>query len=253
MQAYSEKFSLVYNLRWGRFAENAAPRIMDFYEATPTGRNNKTLLDVCCGTGQLAVHFLRAGYKVAGLDSSESMLHYARENAGSYVDAGQARFIQGDASRFTLEERFGLIVSTFDALNHLDNEERLGACFRSVFPMLIEGGFFIFDLNTRFGLQRWNNISIDDSGEELMAVTRGNYDGQADKAWTRVTGLIRRPDGLCESFDEAVFNTVFDLARVKDRLFEIGWHTVHFAHMDDLQTPLAEPEQANRVFVIAGK
>ena len=43
------------------------------------------------------------------------------------------------------------------------------------------GGVFIFDLNTRAGLLRWNNISVDDS-EEAMIVTRGYYSGQGSRA-----------------------------------------------------------------------
>jgi hypothetical protein len=49
------------------------------------------------------------------------------------------------------------------------------------------------------------------------------------------------------------FNTVFDLARVRDRLLEVGWRKVHFALVDDLKTPLDEPEKEGHVFVVAGR
>jgi SAM-dependent methyltransferase len=253
MQAYSAKFAHVYNMRWSGYARSVAPRIMDFYGTTSIGRINKTMLDVCCGTGQLAVHFLEAGYSVVGLDSSEPMLHYARENAGNFVDAGRARFVQGNAGEFVLDDRFGLAVSTFDALIHLDNEEQLKGCFRSIFPVLVSGGFLVFDLNTPVGLRRWNQISMDDSGDGLLLITHSFYDGHGDKAWTQITGFVRQPDGLYERFDETVFNTVFNLARVKDMLLEIGWREVHFARIDDLKTPLAEPEKEGRVFIVASK
>lgn len=253
MQAYSARFAHVYNMRWGGFAQSVAPRIMDYYAATPTGRVDKAVLDVCCGTGQLAVHFLEAGYSVVGLDSSEPMLQYARENARRFVDAGQARFVQGDAGHFALDDRFGLVVSTFDALNHLDSEERLTSCFQSVFSVTVEGGIFVFDLNTPVGLRRWNNITIDDGSDEVLIINRGLYDGQSDKAWTRITGFVRQSDGLYERFDETAFNTVFDLARVKDLLTEVGWRKVHFARIDDLKTPLTEPEKEGRVFIVGSK
>ncbi len=253
MQAYGEKFARVYNLRWWRFAESVAPRIMELYESTPVGSLNKTVLDLCCGTGQLASLFLKAGYSVVGLDSSAPMLHYARENAGSYVDSGQARFVQGDAGRFALKARFGLIVSTYDALNHLDSEEQLVRCFGIVFSILVEGGLFVFDLNTALGLRRWNSISIDDSSEEFQLMNRGFYDESINKAWTQVTGFIQRPDGLYESFDQKAYNTVFKLARVEEMLRDTGWSTVHFARMEDLKIPLADPESEGRVFVVAEK
>jgi len=85
MQAYGPKFATIYNLQWGGFARQVAPRLQEVYEATPLGREQKTLLDVCCGTGQLALYFLEQGYWVEGIDLSEAMLQYARENAGEWV------------------------------------------------------------------------------------------------------------------------------------------------------------------------
>ena len=104
------------------------------------GQTNRRLLDVCCGTGQLAVHFLDRGYRVTGLDLSDEMLTYARQNAASYVESGRARFLAGDAADFALSEQFGLAVSTFDALNHLPDKTRLRACFECVNRTLAPGG-----------------------------------------------------------------------------------------------------------------
>lgn len=38
---------------------------------------------------------------------------------------GSSEIHPGEASHFTLGERFGLVVSTFDILNHLENESAL--------------------------------------------------------------------------------------------------------------------------------
>ncbi|MBE0697995.1 MAG: class I SAM-dependent methyltransferase, partial [Anaerolineaceae bacterium] len=68
MQAYGSSFARVYNLRWTAFSTQVAPRIRTYYESTPFGRENQHMLDLCCGTGQLALHFLDHGYQVTGLD-----------------------------------------------------------------------------------------------------------------------------------------------------------------------------------------
>ncbi len=251
MQAYSTGFAKIYNTRWSGFARQVAPLILDFYAATPVGRETKTVLDLCCGTGHLAVHFLENGYRVVGLDLSDPMLHYARENAHPYIEAGQAAFIQGDASHFTLEERFGLVVSTYDALNHLENEQALRRCFQCVHA--VSDGYFIFDLNTRRGLRRWNGIQVDDSDGDALLITRGIYDGQSDKAWTKISGFLRMPDGRYERFDETTFNTVFEIEQVRGALLDVGWKNVYFARIQDLKAPLDEPEKEGRVFIVAGK
>lgn len=252
MQAYGSDFARIYNLRWIGFATQLAPRILECYERTPMGQTNKSLLDVCCGTGQLAVYFLEHGYRVTGLDLSEHMLRFARENSARYVETGQAKFVQADASNFALDDQFGLVVSTFDALNHLEDEQALKSCFQSVFAVLVRDGYFIFDLNTRAGLARWNSISVEDT-EEIMIVNRGIYDGQSDKAMTRITGFVRNPDGRYERFAETAFNTVFDMARVHHSLMEVGWREAYFARGQDLQTPIDEPEREGRVFFVARK
>lgn len=251
MQAYGPGFAKIYDRRWSGFARQIAPLIQEFYEATSVGDGERTLLDLCCGTGQLAVHFLRNGYRVVGIDLSQPMLELAKDNAREYVEAGQARFIQADASNFSLDERFGLVVSTFDSLNHLADEQALRQCFRCVFNVC--KGVFIFDLNTKRGLRRWNSISIDDSDDDVLIINRGIYDGQGDKAWTMITGFSRTSEGLYERFDEMVFNTVFKMARVREILLETGWRNAYFARARELHVAIDEPEAEGRVFVVASK
>ena len=252
MQAYSQTYARAYNKYWAHFANWVAPQIEAFYADTTTGQTNRTVLDLCCGTGQLALYFLGQDYQVTGVDLSAPMLQYAEENASGYVERGQARFVQADASDFRLDQTFGLVVSTFDALNHLDGEEALRGCFRSVYPLLVPGGYFVFDLNTRDGLRRWNQIRVDD-GEEAMIVTRGIYDGQSDRAWTHTTGFVRLANGLYERFEETVYNTVFDLDWVLDALLETGWQEAYCARVEDLTQPWEEPEKDKRAFFVARK
>jgi SAM-dependent methyltransferase len=180
------------------------------------------------------------------------MLQYARENASGYVDQGRARFVQADASNFRLDDTFGLVVSIFDALNHLDGKEALRGCFGSVFPLLVPGGCFVFDLNTRAGLRRWNAIHVMDE-DEAMIVTRGIYNGQSDRAWTQVSGFLQTANGLYERFEETVYNHVFDLAWVRQILLETGWQEVYCARIENLAQPLDEPEEEVRTFFVACK
>jgi len=251
MQAYNQGFARVYNTRWSGFAKQVSPFILDFYAASPIGRENKSILDLCCGTGHLALHFLGKGYRVVGLDLSEYMLYHAKENTYQYAESGQAKFVQGDASDFMLEERFGLVVSTFDALNHLENAEALRKCFECVYTVC--EGFFIFDLNTRNGLRRMNSIQVDDTSEDALIINRGIYDGQSDKAWTRITGFTQVSKGLYERFDETVFSSVFEMEAVKNALIDVGWKNVSFAQIQNLKAPISEPEKEGRVFIVASK
>jgi SAM-dependent methyltransferase len=248
-QGYSWAFARVYNLWWTDFARDAAPRVLDYYEHTEIGTTDHTLLDLCCGTGQMSRSFLEHGYHVTGLDLSDAMLEHAAANNSEYVKTGQARFVQGDASDYQLDEQFGLVVSSFGSLNHLPSFEALRGCFACTRAMTKAGGTFIFDLNTRSGLQRWNNVTVQDS-DEAMVVYRGIYDG-GDKAYSRVTGFARDEDGRYSRFEQTTYNTVYDLDAVRAALLETGWRDAYFARISDLATPLDEPEREARVFVVA--
>ena len=250
MQAYQASFARVYNLRWGHFAQRMAPRLADFYQSTPAGQAKRDILDLCCGTGQLSLHFLELGYRVTGIDLSEPMLHYAREKTRPHVESGRARFVQADASSFRLDQQFGLVVSTYDALNHLEDKEALRRCFQSVFRVLEPDSTFIFDLNTRAGLKRWNSVRVDDF-EEVMIVSRGLYDSLGQRAYTRLSGFVLTENGLYERFEQTVYNTVFDMDWVRETLVGAGWQDVYFARGEDLTMPIDDPEKEPRVFIVA--
>ncbi|ABW31357.1 class I SAM-dependent methyltransferase [Acaryochloris marina] len=124
---------------------------------------NGQILDVCCGTGQVSKQLIQQGYQVTGLDGSEKMLHYARENAP------QGKFLLDDARSFTLPSTFDAAISTDSSLNHIMSLDELQQVFQNVYAALKQGGRFLFDL----GLEnRYRNIEVNDG--EL----------QADYAWT---------------------------------------------------------------------
>ena len=177
---------------------------------------------------------------------------WPRESLLPYVVARQVSFVQGDAADFTFQENFGLAVSTFDALNHLPDLEALRGCFRSARRVLRPGGYFIFDLNTRRGLMNWNSISVD-PGDEIFTVNRGIFDPDMEKAWTRITGFVRTPEGLYQRFEQTVYNTVFDLAQVKEELEREGFQDCYFAVGTALDTPIDTPEEFGKVFIVAQK
>jgi SAM-dependent methyltransferase len=237
-------------MRWGGFADRVAPLIRAYYETTDVGMRNHTLLDLCCGTGQLALHFLEHGYQVLGLDLSPGMLAHARENAAPYIADGKARFIEGDAADYEVPGTYGLAVATFDALNHLPDMVSLEGCFVSTYQALVEGGVFIFDLNTRAGLQSWSGVTVQDS-DALMLIIRGVVSNWEGRAYTQISGFLRQDNGLYKRFNEVMYNTIFDLDEVATALEDAGFTDITLARSEALDTPLEAPEQAHRVFFIA--
>jgi SAM-dependent methyltransferase len=238
-----------YYARHSTFARTAAPRIRELYEASYGTAAERTVLDVCCGTGTLAGHFLEHGYTVTGIDLSEPMLAIARQNLDGYLQGGQARLIQADATSFSVDGRFALATCTFDALNMLQSSEALASCFACVRRALAADGMFVFDLMTRSGFWKdYNYLGVLDTEDELY-VLKSVYDG-ADKAAARMTGFIRDGDRW-ERFDEFRTPTFFPAPAVITALHDAGWPQVQMTSADDLRTPITDPEQFDRIFFVA--
>ena len=107
------------------------------------------ILDLCCGTGQLIQPLIDAGYNVIGIDGSEEMLTYARQNAP------QADFLLEDARTFDLDESVDGVFSTSASLNHLMSLPELTQVFERVYQALKPDSIFVFDLNHPQQLERW--------------------------------------------------------------------------------------------------
>lgn len=142
-------FASFYNRNLGRFAERLLPVLDDlFLRHLPSGGR---ILDVCCGTGQLAFMLRKRGFAVVGVDESSEMLRLARCNAPD------AEFIQAKASSFELAEAVDGVVSTFDSINHVLNIKELEEVFSCVHRYLKNDGYLVFDVNMEEGyLSRWD-------------------------------------------------------------------------------------------------
>ena len=73
------------------------------------------VLDVACGTGNLAIPAARGGAKVTGIDIAPNLLEQARQRA---VSAGlDAKFEEGDAERLAAKAgEFDVVMTMFGAM-----------------------------------------------------------------------------------------------------------------------------------------
>lgn len=111
--------------------------------------SSASLLDLCCGTGQLIPPLSARGYRVTGLDGSQAMLNYAKENAPT------AEFWLDDARTFSSPIQFDAVFSTSASLNHVMSLAELTQVFENVYAALKFGGIFLFDLNHPGQMQKW--------------------------------------------------------------------------------------------------
>jgi SAM-dependent methyltransferase len=101
-----------------------------------------------CGTGRVAFALAERGFKVRGIDSSASMLDIAKSKLDALPENLRNRvyLTQGDMRRFTLGEKFGLIIFPWFGFNYLLTSMDRHSCMRSVKRHLLKGGSVAMDL-----------------------------------------------------------------------------------------------------------
>jgi SAM-dependent methyltransferase len=123
------------------------------------------LLDIGCGTGRHAFAFTRRGYDVTGIDRSPFMLAHAKAAAERELLAGNRgpRFLEGDAKRLELGERFAAVTMMFTVLGYQHEDGDVAAVLAAVRAHLEPGGLFIFDV--------WNGLAVLTRGPEQRTAT----------------------------------------------------------------------------------
>ena len=234
---------------WGVFSERMADRVLPLAVEHGLGEIGH-IVDVACGTGIAAIKFAQAGYLVTGVDRSPQMLAQARKRV---AEAGlrEVTLIEADMRDFALDEPADLVTCTYDSLNYLLKEADLAAAFRCAAAALRDGGLYIFDMNTIFGLaERWgsrDHIMCDTDDWFIAGRTRWDHENSTNTVILH--GFIRQGQ-LWERFTETHVKRGYPLAKIRTLLERAGLTVLAICDADAEGAVEPGPETA-RVRVVA--
>ena len=201
------------------------------------------LLDICCGTGQLAAALCERGFRVTGIDDSPEMLRRARRNAPA------ACFVRSDAREFRLDEQAHGAVALFDSFNHLLNAADLFAALVRVHAALAPGARFVFDLNTEAGYRLHLRDHYTMTRDDAVLALRGEYD--SDERLAVYDGTIFRPHrGAWRRADFRILERCHDTEQVRRLALDAGFSNVRIY---DAARDLELRDHTGRVFFVARK
>ncbi len=233
----------LYNRHWGYFADRIYP-VLDrlVLRDLPSGC---AVLDLCCGTGQLAAVLSEKGYAVTGVDGSEGMIEIARRNAPC------VEFLVQDARELSLYRHFAAVFSTFDSLNHVMSLDELEQVFRNVHAVLEAGSCFEFDLNMEEGyLQRWRG-SFGIVEDDLVCVARSSKDEEERIGRMDLT-VFESKGSSWKRKDVALLQRWYSESDIRKRLRSAGFERIRtFASKDGVLE--SAPDTTGRMFVVARK
>lgn len=199
------------------------------------------ILDLCCGTGQIAAELAARQFRVTGIDGSEEMLRYARQRAAA------VEFILDDARSFNQPPVYDGIISTFDSLNHMMSLEELTAVFRNVHSALRVEGLFLFDMNMEKGfLLHWRDyFAIVES--DHVCVLRGAYDPDEKIGRYDIT-MFKQDEDEWKRADAVINEKCYAAAEIEKALRKAGFAEVSSY---DAETEIGLEEHIGRAFFLA--
>lgn len=131
------------------------------------------VLDVGCGPGRHSIELARRGYRVVGIDPSETMIQAAQmraEQAGVSV-----KFIQEYGEHFVAQDKFDAVICLFTTLGQInDGIDDNSQLIQRIGDNLKFGGHFILEIPHREWLVK--NLKPNErfgGGNSYTEVTRG--------------------------------------------------------------------------------
>ena len=125
------------------FRRSVAPEVdflVDLFQAH-VGRRLRSLLELGCGPGYHARAFARRGYAARGLDRSEEMIQFARQEADK--EGVAVEWIVGDMRAFELPAPVDLACCLFDSIDGLRSIDDFVRHFQAVAGNLVPDGLYV--------------------------------------------------------------------------------------------------------------
>jgi len=107
---------------------------------------NRIVVDLACGTGNITFPLAQMGYDMIGVDMSPDMLAQAQAK----IINEKILFLAQDMRALDLYGTVDAVVCACDSLNYILYEAELETVFKRIKMFLNSGGVLIFDMNTRY-------------------------------------------------------------------------------------------------------
>lgn len=171
------------------------PDLVQFYDIENTGGddfnycvefagNARSVLDLGCGTGQLAAA-LSKGRNVTGVDPASPMLDVGRGRP----DGNKVDWVEGDARTVRLGQHFDLVLLTGHAFQVFLTAKDQAAVLRTIAVHLAPGGRFIFDTRNP-AVEEWGEWTPQRSERMLAHPGLGTVKAWNDVERDAATGVV---------------------------------------------------------------
>ncbi len=211
--------------------------------------DGQKLLDVGCGTGNIAIPLSKHGFSVTAVDLSEEMLFVAQQKSES--EGTKVKFFQQDMRHLESLGLFDTAISLCDTINYLTDESDVVSTFQRVFEHLEQNGLFIFDVHSPFkinSMYKGNTYAY--NGEDISYIWECFEGEKSDSVEHDLSFFVQTDEGLYERFDELHKQRTYPLSFYENALKESGFEILSITSDFSVET---FSENAERWFFVAKK
>ncbi len=206
----------------------------------------QSILDLGCGTGSPMLYLLKEGYNVIGIDASLDMLKVAKNKLNIYKPI----LLLSEFQNFFIKTKVDLTLSLFDSLNNLVGEDELLRTFSNVAKCLTEGGIFMFDMNTIYGLSLMNASStFTKESNGIYSIWKSQFDKPKSLTTLRITLFVSN-NGQYKRIDETHVERGYSFSKIRQLLKRNGFCKIIFYEHLSFRRP---GPRTKRVMVAAEK
>lgn len=211
------------------------------------GASPKSVLDLACGTGSLAVLLAKAGYRTLAADASEEMLAMAYDKASDLPHP--PFFICQRMEALTLPEPVDWVVCCLDSLNYLTDPRDAAKALGRIYESLTDGGVLTFDINSEEKLRGLDGQIFLDENDESYCVWRAEFD-ESERICYYGMDLFQREGKLWRRSFEEHREYAYTVSQLTEFLKAAGFSQIE-CYGDRQFTPPKAGEQ--RIYFYAAK
>ncbi len=179
-------------------------------------------LDIGCGNGYFTRALNKAGYKVDGVDISQSMLSVARQKAAK--EGVRCEFLCGDITKLKVCRKVDFCTAVNDCINYVP-KDKLKTAFARVYAATNANGAFFFDISSQNKIR--NIIGENLFGEDGEDISYLWFNKQTKEGVQMdLTFFIRQADGRYERREETHIQYAHSEEEVISALREAGFARV---------------------------
>jgi SAM-dependent methyltransferase len=229
-------FSRIYDHFFGPDAAGATAAAMERL-LLPNLAPKASILDLCCGTGELSQALSQRGHSVTGIDNSQGMLNLARARVAD------VKFHRFDIRHFHTSNGFDAAISAYNSLAHITTASDFLTVLANVRRCLNPQGLFVFDLYSESAYaNRWKG-SFSRIDDDFVCIVNASYNSSKGCGENAITTFCRNGGWIRSDFQ--LTTRCYSAEEIRGMLLAGNFTAIESY---DAEKDLDLPQAAGRVF-----